>query len=85
MKRTHYSEINPVHMDNDIAKGVSGRVAIGKADGADHFCMRVFELAKSGYSPRHSTTGNTKYLFLKETARYSATENGIRYHRDTPC
>lgn len=54
MKRTHYSEINPVHMDNDIAKGVSGRVAIGKADGADHFCMRVFELAKSGFSPRHS-------------------------------
>jgi len=40
-------------MDNDVAKGVTGRVAIGKKDGADHFCMRVFELAQGGHSPRH--------------------------------
>ena len=28
MKLTHYAEITPVHMDNEIAKGVTGRVAL---------------------------------------------------------
>ena len=53
MKQMHYSENPSVHMDNEIAKGVTGRVAIGKADGALNFCMRVFELSEEGHSPRH--------------------------------
>ncbi len=54
MKIMHYSEADPTHFDNDVARGVTGRVAIGKADGAPNFCMRVFELAENGFSPRHS-------------------------------
>jgi quercetin dioxygenase-like cupin family protein len=54
VKITHYEKIEAVHMDNEMVKGVAGRVAIGKADGADHFCMRVFELGYDGYSPKHS-------------------------------
>ncbi len=54
MKIIKYSEVTPTFIDNDMAKGVAGRVLIGKADGADNFCMRIFELSKEGYTPRHS-------------------------------
>jgi len=53
MKIVRYEEIDPVHIENDVAKGVAGRVLIGKKDGADHFCMRLFELSPGGYSPKH--------------------------------
>jgi len=54
MKIMHYSEPEPVLMESDVVKGVSGRVVIGKSDGAENFCMRVFEMAEGGFSPRHS-------------------------------
>ncbi|GBC60218.1 cupin [Desulfonema ishimotonii] len=54
MKIIHYSEIAPRSYNGDAVKGVSGRVAIGSADGAANFCMRVFELAPDGFTPRHS-------------------------------
>lgn len=54
MKITHYSDPTPVRIDSDVAKGVSGRLLIGKDDGANHFCMRVFELSEGGFSPRHT-------------------------------
>ncbi|OQY07281.1 MAG: cupin [Desulfobacteraceae bacterium 4572_123] len=53
MKIQHYSDIQPTKFDAPGVKGISGRVAIGKADGAKNFCMRVFEVEKNGYSPRH--------------------------------
>ncbi len=54
MKITKYSDVEPTHIDNDVAKGISARVLIGKNDGADNFCMRVFEIAKDGYTPKHA-------------------------------
>ena len=54
MKLIHYTEETETRMDNGVAKGVSGRVVIGKADGAPHFCMRVFELDEGGCSPKHA-------------------------------
>ena len=54
MKIKKYSEISPTRFDSETVKGVSGRVLIGKDDGADNFCMRLFELTKDGFSPRHS-------------------------------
>lgn len=54
MKIIHYTDPKPVFIDTDPAKGVTGRVVIGKDDGASHFCMRVFELSEGGYSPRHT-------------------------------
>jgi quercetin dioxygenase-like cupin family protein len=54
MKIQKYSDVKPTCFDSDVVKGVTGRVLIGKDDGANNFCMRVFELSKGGYSPLHS-------------------------------
>jgi quercetin dioxygenase-like cupin family protein len=54
MKIIHYSEAEPKHFDGDTVKGVTGRLVIGKSDGANNFCMRFFELSEGGYSPKHS-------------------------------
>ena len=49
-----YSEVKPTYFDSDVAKGVAGRVLVGKDDGASHFCMRMFELSEGGYTPKHA-------------------------------
>lgn len=54
MKILRYSDPEPTLLDGGPAKGVAGRVLIGKADGADNFCMRVFEIAPGGHTPMHS-------------------------------
>lgn len=54
MKISHYKKIEPTVFDNDVARGVKGRVLIGKNDGAANFCMRLFELAPGGHTPKHS-------------------------------
>ncbi len=54
MKIIHYSQASPRQFEAETVKGVTGQVVIGKADGAEHFCMRIFELSENGYSPRHS-------------------------------
>lgn len=54
MKVTNYSEVESRIFDGGPAKGVKGRVVIGRADGAERFCMRVFELAPDGHTPLHS-------------------------------
>ncbi len=37
-----------------MVQNVAGRVMIGKEDGAQNFCMRMFEMGKDGYTPRHT-------------------------------
>lgn len=54
MKVLDYKDVLPVSMDNEMVKNVTGRVMIGKEDGANNFCMRVFEIASGGYTPKHS-------------------------------
>ena len=54
MKIMPYTDIKPTHIDNDIAKGVDARVVIGKNDGANNFCMRIFEVAAGGNTPKHT-------------------------------
>lgn len=54
MKVMHYTDEKPKLIDNDIAKDVSARLLIGKKDGAENFCMRLFQLGKDGHTPRHS-------------------------------
>jgi len=53
MKIVHYSREESKSFDGGAARGVKGRVVVGKADGAPNFCMRVFELAPGGHTPRH--------------------------------
>ena len=45
MKVISTEAVQAVHFDSEVAKGVTGRVIIGKGDGADNFCMRRFDLA----------------------------------------
>ena len=55
MKIMNYRDIESQKFDAEgMVKGVTGRVAIGKQDGAKNFCMRVFEIEPGGFSPRHS-------------------------------
>jgi len=54
MKLIKYTTVEPTHFNNDVAKGVAGRVVAGKADGANNFCMRIFEIAPGGNTPKHA-------------------------------
>ena len=54
MKLINYKSVAPTNFDNDQAKGVAGRVVAGKADGAKNFCMRIFEIAPGGHTPKHA-------------------------------
>lgn len=54
MKKLYYTDPEPLLYNNEKAKGVAGRILIGKADGADNFCMRVFEISAGGNTPMHS-------------------------------
>jgi quercetin dioxygenase-like cupin family protein len=59
MKIAHYTEMDPGTSSGPNAcaitgSGVTGRVVIGRADGAGRFCMRVFELAPGARSARHT-------------------------------
>ncbi len=65
MKTIHYTQIEPREFNSDAVKGVSGRIAIGKADGAKNFCMRVFEVAENGFTPKHSHDWEHEIFFHK--------------------
>ena len=54
MKIMPYSDISATYIENEKVKGVAARVVIGKQDGADNFCMRVFEIAPGGNTPLHT-------------------------------
>jgi len=54
MKIINYTQAPGQTFQSESVKGVTGRVVIGKDDGAANFCMRVFTLASGGYTPRHS-------------------------------
>lgn len=55
MKIDRYQDIPATAFDKEgVMQGVTGRVAIGKKDGADHFCMRVFTLKPGGFTAHHT-------------------------------
>jgi quercetin dioxygenase-like cupin family protein len=54
MKLINYKSVPPTHFDNEVAEGVAGRVVAGKADGVNNFCMRIFEIAPQGFTPKHA-------------------------------
>jgi len=54
MKVIHYTDIPGKQMNNDMVKGVTGRVLIGRDDGAGNFCMRRFDVEPGGHAPRHT-------------------------------
>jgi quercetin dioxygenase-like cupin family protein len=54
MKILPYTDVKATRIESEVAKGVTARVVIGKSDGAVNFCMRIFEIAAGGNTPRHS-------------------------------
>ncbi len=54
MKIMNYKDAPTKEFDSEIAKGVTGRIVIGKEDHANNFCMRTFTIAPGGFTPRHS-------------------------------
>ncbi|NWF56433.1 MAG: cupin domain-containing protein [Syntrophaceae bacterium] len=54
MKIIHYSEVEPKRYPSEQAKNATGRVVIGQADGANNFCMRVFEIGRGGMTGKHA-------------------------------
>jgi quercetin dioxygenase-like cupin family protein len=54
MKIIHYTGAEEKKYPGDQANGASGRVVIGKADGAKNFCMRVFEISAGGVTGKHA-------------------------------
>jgi len=54
MKIIHYSEAEAKKYPSDQAKGATGRVVIGQADGAKKFCMRIFEISAGGITGKHA-------------------------------
>jgi quercetin dioxygenase-like cupin family protein len=63
VKAIKYSEIEPTLFNGETVKGVAGRVAIGKKDGANNFCMRVFEVAPEGNTPKHAHAWEHEMFF----------------------
>jgi quercetin dioxygenase-like cupin family protein len=53
VKVIYYKDVEAKRYETDTAKNAWGRAVIGKADGADNFCMRVFELHEGGSSDLH--------------------------------
>jgi len=53
MKVMEYSEVSADEVREEGAIGATIRWLITKADGAENFSMRHFELAPGGYTPRH--------------------------------
>lgn len=54
MKITQYDQELGQAFDGEAVRNVTGRVVIGKNDGAPNFCMRVFTVGPDGFTPRHS-------------------------------
>jgi len=54
MKLKKLSEIEIRPYPSDKAKNATGRVAIGKADGAENYCMRLMEVHEDGNTAMHS-------------------------------
>lgn len=63
MKIVSTAAVEAVQFDSGIAKGVAGRVIIGQADGASNFCMRRFDLAPGGHTPRHAHVWEHEIFF----------------------
>lgn len=54
MKITPYKDVKATYFESSEAKGIAARVIIGKNDGANNFCMRIFEILPGGNSPKHA-------------------------------
>jgi quercetin dioxygenase-like cupin family protein len=54
MRIKKYTDVEATYFEKPEVKGVAARVVIGKADGAQNFCMRIFALSPGGHTPKHA-------------------------------
>lgn len=53
-KAIHYTEVQADTVVEECVERTNVRWLITKNDGAEHFAMRLFEMAPGGHSPHHS-------------------------------
>ncbi|MBB75989.1 MAG: cupin [Planctomycetaceae bacterium] len=53
MPVNHYETVTQETVDMEGAEGCQVRWLIGQGDGAPHFAMRQYEVARGGFTPRH--------------------------------
>ncbi len=51
MKIIHFTDSSAIPITEDTAKNITGRMVIGKNDGAEHCFMQIFEVNINGSSP----------------------------------
>ena len=67
-KAIHYKKIPISEVKESGAEGVKVRWLINKKnDGAENFAMRLFEIAPSGHTPKHSHSWEHEVFVLKGT------------------
>jgi quercetin dioxygenase-like cupin family protein len=54
MKIIKYTDVSPTLFESGEIKGIAARVVIGRKDGANNFCMRIFDISPGGNTARHS-------------------------------
>jgi hypothetical protein len=85
MKIAKYADITPTHINNDVAKGVAARVVIGKDDGANNFCMRVFESLREEIRRNTRMIGSMRCLFMQVKAKFTIKVSGTKSERERWC
>ena len=81
MKILQYSEMQPTHFESDQVKGIAARVVIGRNDGANNFCMRIFEIGTGGHTPLHSHDWEHEMFIHSGSGELYGTVNGTRSNR----
>lgn len=85
MKLLQYAEMQPTHFESEQVKGIAARVLIGKNDGAQNFCMRIFEIAAGGNTPMHSHDWEHECSFIQAQVSSTAMVNGIAFNQAPLC
>jgi len=62
-------QVDAQDMQMPGAEGVKMRLMVGRADGAPHFSMRLFEVAPGGQTPRHAHNYEHEVLIVAGQAR----------------
>ena len=71
MKVEKSSNIAKKPVEVDGAKGAEMRLLISKADGAENFAMRMFELQPGGHTPLHTHAHEHEVFIVEEMAYLS--------------
>jgi quercetin dioxygenase-like cupin family protein len=67
VKHKHYTDVEKEIPQEKGLKDVTVQWLISEKDGAEHFAMRLFELASGGYTPLHQHDWEHEVFILEGT------------------